>query len=230
MITRPAVALALLLAAGGAYAGRPMATEDAGVLDRGACELESFIGRVTVDDLPSAHARSLQLGCGFGYDSQLAFAVAEAKADGLKVRTTTLLGKTALNTPAENTTAFTLAWGLAWAKPDDGSNRHEVTFLNGVATHPLSSSLKLHANLGWSRSQSAKASTTNWNLGLEKSYAGGIDAMAEVFATDRDNAPWVQFAVRWAAIPDKLFLDGSWGVQTGSGHAKALTLGLKVPF
>jgi hypothetical protein len=230
MITRPAAALALLLAASGAHAGRPMATEDAGVLDRGACELESFLARVTASGQPSARALSLQLGCGFGYDSQLALAVAEAKAGGLKARSTTLLGKTALNAPANNTTAFTLAWGLAWAKPDGGSNEHEVTFLNGVATHPLSSSLKLHANLGWSRSESAKASTTNWNLGLEKSYAGGIDAMAEIYATDRDDAPWVQLAVRWAAIPDKLFIDGSWGLQTGSGSAKQMTVGLKVPF
>ena len=230
MIARTTLALALSFAALGAHAGRPMATEDAGVLDRGACELESYVARATASGLPSARALSLQLGCGFGYDTQLAFAVAEAKAGGLKARTTTLLGKTALNAPANNTTAFTLAWGLAWAKPDGGSNGHELTFLNGVATHPLSSSLKLHANLGWSRSQSAKASTTNWNLGLEKSYASGIDAMAEIYATDRDDAPWVQLAVRWAAIPDKLFVDGSWGLQTGSGSAKQMTVGLKVPF
>ena len=29
-----------------------------------------------------------------------------------------------------------------------GSTDHEITYLNGVATHPLGSTLRLHANLG----------------------------------------------------------------------------------
>jgi hypothetical protein len=52
-----------------AWAGRPLVTEDAGVLNRGECEIENFAGRA---DNPTLNALWAQVGCGTGVNTQLA--------------------------------------------------------------------------------------------------------------------------------------------------------------
>lgn len=228
---RPALgALALACLCPPALAGRPIVTEDAGVLDRGACEVETFGLRATERATPSTTGLSVQFGCGVGYRSQVALAATSARSDGQTERGLALVGKTALNEPTDTGPAWTLAWGLDAVKPSGDSLDHETTFLNGVVSLPITKSLKLHANLGWSHSQSASQSTTGWAVALERSLPAGIDLLGEVFADDRERSPWVQIGVRWAAVPDKLFLDASWGMQTSSSRPKALTIGLKAAF
>ncbi|WP_088284456.1 hypothetical protein [Ideonella sp. A 288] len=228
---RPALgALALACLCPLALAGRPIVTEDAGVLDRGACEFETFALRATQRGAPSATGLSAQVGCGVGYRSQVAVAVATTRSDGQSEHGLALVGKTALNEPGPTGPAWTLAWGLDAAKPSGESLDHESTFLNGVMSLPITERLKLHANLGWSHSQSARQSTTGWAMALERSLPSGIDLLGEVFADDRERSPWVQVGVRWAVVPDKLFVDASWGMQTSSSRPKALTIGLKAAF
>ena len=48
--TRFAIAFLLWVLGASAHAGRPLATEDAGVLARGDCEVESFAGRMRERD------------------------------------------------------------------------------------------------------------------------------------------------------------------------------------
>lgn len=210
-------------------AGRPLVTEDAGVLDDRRCEFETFAAHGSELGSPNARGWSVQFGCGFGWRSQIALAAAQARSAGLTERSFALLGKTAVHTSAAGT-AYTLAWGLADVKPPGGSSKHETTFLNGVVSTPLAQQTQLHVNLGWSRSQSAHANTTNWALALERSLSGGVDVMGEVFATDRDRSPWLQVAARWALRPEHLFVDASWGFQTVSSRPKLLTVGLKLAF
>ena len=66
------VLIALLPAAAGA--GRPLVTEDAGVLAPRECEWESFAARETAAGAASANAWTLQVGCGIGWNSQAALA------------------------------------------------------------------------------------------------------------------------------------------------------------
>lgn len=56
----------LALAASPANAGRPFATEDAGVLVAGECELEAYASRETAGDAPKETGWWVQLGCGLG--------------------------------------------------------------------------------------------------------------------------------------------------------------------
>ena len=56
----------------------------------------------------------------------------------------------------------------------------------------------------------SRRSTTNWALALEHGNSSGVDVMAETFASDRESSPWIQLGLRWAAMPDKLFIDASW--------------------
>ncbi len=214
-----------------AHAGRPLATEDAAVIDKGSCELESFLAQSRGSGLPSASGFSVQYGCGVGFSSQLALATARFSAAGQADRTVTLGGKTGLNTPAKDGPAWALAWGLVGHKANGGHFKHETTYVNGVLTQPLAGELKLHANLGWSRGQSTQQNTVGWQLALEQGLGGGIEVMGELFANQRDHSPWLQFGLRWAALPDKLFVDTSYGWQTDKATKPRLfTLGLKAVF
>ena len=225
------ISLAALLAASSttALAGRPLATEDAGVVERGACEVESFLARATERGSPAVNGASLQLGCGIAGNSQVALALATARGGGESERGIALNGKTALGEPA-NGNAWAVSWGLAAVRPDGGSMKHESSFINGVYTRAIDDALKLHANLGWSRSQSARQSTTGWALALERSMPASIDLMGEVFGNDRDSAPWVQVGLRWTVVPEKFFLDTSLGRQMNSNRPQQFTLGLKAAF
>lgn len=229
--TLPCLAAALLL--GGlslnAHAGRPLATEDAGVLERGECELESFIGRQRATGQPSTRSSSLQLGCGVSGGSQLALAVARERSDDEGVTSLTLLGKTLLHEVDEGP-SFTLAWSASADRIALIGWRHAETSLTGVMTLALAKDLNFHANLGWSRNQQTRQDTTRWGLALEQSTEHGFDLMGELFDDDRSHHPWVQAGLRWTAIPGKLFFDTSYGFQTGRDGARAFTVGLRYAF
>ena len=106
----------------------------------------------------------------------------------------------------------------------------EDLFLNGVASTPLGGQTTLHANLGWTRTRSARQHTVNWNLAIERGLPGGIDVMAESYADNRDRKPWLAAGLRWHALPERLFLDASVALQTGPSRPRLFTLGLKAAF
>ncbi|TDM09294.1 MAG: hypothetical protein C4K60_08365 [Ideonella sp. MAG2] len=218
------------LSCASALAGRPMATEDAGVLDAGACELESFAGRSRPAGGPSSQVLSMQLGCGVGANSQLALAAARSNSDGESTRTLTLLGKTALNPDADDDApSYALAWALG-ADSAQGGMRHEGTALNAVMSWPLHDKVTLHANIGWSHSASAKQSTTGWAVGVEHNFVNALDMTAETYGNDRESAPWVQVGLRWAVRPNQLYVDTNYGVQVGGDRQRSISVGLRWAF
>jgi hypothetical protein len=230
--SRRAAALSVLIAAAvhsaGALAGRPLQTEDAGVLGRGECELEGVGARASAREAPTERAGGAQVGCGFGFDSQAALFAGRARAAGEQVDELALVGKTALRELTDSRTGVVIAWALGAQRAGGGSFRHEATEVRAVVTHPVGPWL-LHANLGAARSQAERQNSTIWSVAAERTGLGPIDAMAEVFGDDRDD-PWINAGLRWTAIVDRLFIDGSYGVQTNRGRARLLTVGLKYAF
>jgi hypothetical protein len=215
-----------------AHAGRPLQTEDAGVLDRAACEIEGFTARASAFGT-ALRENSLQLGCGVGASTQLAAAVARAKEDGASARGFELNGKTRLwqgaaakdDTPA----ALTLAYALGWSRQSGDKTRHAATELNLAYSHPLDAEWTAHANLGHARDEIAKAGVTTWGLALEHAGFGAWAPMAELFGDDRD-APWWNLGLRVTALPEKFFIDASYGRQITSGKPTLWSVGFKLAF
>jgi hypothetical protein len=232
-MTKPfhVVAVTSLLAAASlsVQAGRPLTTDDAGVVEKGHCEIESFLAHATERDSPSAKGASFQLGCGVAGNTQVALQLVTARSGGASARGLAFNGKTALGEAGAGN-ALAVGWGLIAAQPDGGTMKYEGAFINGIFTKAVDDAMKLHANLGWSRSQTAKQSTTNWGVALERTVAEGFDAMGEVFSNDREKSPWVQVGLRWAVVPEKFFLDTSFGRMTGATRQQQLTVGLKAAF
>lgn len=229
---RHALTAALLAGlAGACHAGRPLVTEDAGVLDPGECELESYLGRSHEPAAPDTTLGSAQIGCGALEGTQLALLHQRSRSDAARTRSWTLAGKTRLVDGGDDAPSWTLAWGLG--QHDDGSGaglRTDQASLNGVVSWPLAKDLHLHGNLGWSHSRVAHQSRTSWAVALEHATTDSLDLMGELFDDDRSRAPWLQLGLRWAVVPERLWLDASQGWQGGGTRARAFTLGLRLAF
>lgn len=231
MLFRSLIALAacgILLQPDAALAGRPLVTEDAGVLGRGDCELELVGAREGVRGEPAARGASAQIGCGIGLNTQIALSGARSHLAGERSEDVALVGKTALRELTDQQTGVVIAWSASATRPGSGRLRHEGSEVKAVVTHPVQDWL-LHANLGWSRSQADKLNSTIWSVAAERTGLGPVDGMAEVFGDDR-SAPWVNAALRWTLKPETLFVDASYGVQMNGARARLATVGLKYAF
>jgi hypothetical protein len=222
------VAAVLLLAAMSCQAGRPLATEDADILDKGQCEWEGFVARETASGNPARRAWAIQLGCGFGHASQVALAYSGAKSGGISGRSMALVGKTGLIERKDDSLGLTLAWTLAGEKAAGKSFEHELTQLNLVATKEIAEDLTAHANLGWVRSESAGSSSTTWNLAAELALAAGVDVTGELYGDDR-RKPWYGLGVRWSTS-ERFSLNASYSTQTETPRVKLWTIGFKLGF
>jgi len=219
----------LALAASPASAGRPFATEDAGVLAAGECELETYLLRQTSGDAPKQAGGWVQPGCGVGFRTQLAAGGGRTKVESDRFTAAALSGKTWLRALGDDRTGVALAYAVGGERAPGGGFKRESTALAAVASSPVAKDLLLHANVGWSRSQAQRLNSTTWALALERTGDNGLDVGAEIYGDDRA-AAWLGVGARYALRPQKLFVDSSWAVQTNSARAKLVTVGLKFAF
>lgn len=212
-----------------AQAGRPFATEDAGVLAQKECEWESFAARAKARGESSATAWSTQVGCGVGFKTQLALAFARSKFESERANAWALSGKTGLIDGGEDGTSVTLAYGAVSAKgPGDGSYRLNTTAINLALTRPLPADWTVHANVGWSRDRPNKLDSTTWALAAEWAATEQWSVGAETYGDDR-NKPWLGVGVRWT-LSKAWSLNASYAVNRETPRTSAGSVGFKFAF
>ena len=210
-------------------AGRPLATEDADILERGRCEWESVAARARATGSVSTRGWATQLGCGLGHDAQLALAYGSVRSAGLRADALTLLGKFGLvERSAGQLTGLALAWAVGGARSPGASFRHELTQLNLAASRTLTPVLTAHANLGWLRSEADRRNSTTWNLAAEYALDRRLDLTAEAFGDDRVR-PSVAAGLRWN-LSEGVGLNAAYSVQTDRPRVKAWSAGVKLSF
>ena len=210
-------------------AGRPLQTEDAGVLEAKTCEVEGVTGRARVAGTPSARDNALQLGCGVGFSSQLALAVSTSDEGTDRQRGLRLGGKTEVwSAGGDDGAALTLAWGVSRARAAAGRWKTALLDARAVVSLPAGP-LAWHLNLGHERDHQARSSTTVWGVAAEHEGFGALAPMAEIFGDDR-GAPWWNLGLRYTLAKDKAYLDLSYGQQMSRGTPSLLTAGLKLAF
>lgn len=210
-----------------ARAGRPLQAEDAGIIERGRCEIEGAWQGLAEPQAPRATGASLQLGCGVGATSQLALALLSSRAAGRTTQGLRLGGKSELWRSGDaDAAAVALAWGLTAEKPSGQSWRHAGTDVSAVASLPVEGAT-IHANLGHARDHIARQRRTTWALAYEHAGSGAWAPMGELFGDDRA-APWWNLGLRWAARPQTMFLDVSYGRQIAPGRPRLLSAGVKL--
>lgn len=220
---RTAFVLSLALAACVAQAGRPLQAEDAAVMDPHACELEGAHGDWRLGG-GGQRQTSLQLGCGVGWGTEVALNV-------IRPRELALNGKTRLasSTWADGDAQLTLAWTLSHRHVETAWRRSGAGLIL-VGSLPLTRDLTLHANLGHQRDEVLNRRSATWALAVEHGgfgEGGRWQPMVEVFGDDRGK-PWGNAALRVALLPDRVFVDASYGRQFAGARARLTTVGFKI--
>lgn len=212
-----------------AHAGRPFATEDAGVLEPKECEWESVAARTKTRGESSASAWSTQVGCGVGFKTQLALGFARSKFESERANAWALGGKTGLIDGGEDGTSVTLAYGAVAAKgPDDGSYRLNTTAVNLVLTRPLSEDWTVHGNLGWSYDRPNKLDSTTWAVAAEWAASEQWTVGVEAYGDDR-NEPWFGVGARWT-LSKAWSVNASYAVNRETPRTNAASVGFKFAF
>lgn len=222
-------ALTLLGVTGAAIAGRPLQTEDAGVLGTSECETETVSSRESGGGSADLRETSLQIGCGIGWRTQLAIAGARARGADGRSDALAVVGKTWLRELTDAQTGLTVAYAFTSGRAAGGSYRYQATEVKAVVSSPLAADWLLHANLGVARDRTERRSSTIWSAAIERTGIGPFDLMAEAFGDDRQ-APWWNTGLRYTAIDRCLFLDASYGARMQTGRRKLVTVGLKYAF
>ncbi|MBI3346574.1 MAG: hypothetical protein HY020_05115 [Burkholderiales bacterium] len=214
-----------LLAAGVAHAGRPLQTDDAPVMASDACELEAAHSDWRQGGRGQRQTY-LQLGCGIGWETEVALQVQQPREFVLGAKT-----QLASSTWRDGDAQVSLAWSLAHRHVETAWRRSGAGLVL-VATAPLTRDWVLHANLGHQRDELARRRSTGWALAAEHNGlgdAGRWQPMAEVFGDDRGNT-WANAALRLALLPERVFIDASLGRQLGGGRARLASAGFKLAF
>ncbi len=222
-------AATLALLATSAHAGRPLVTEDAGVLGKGECEWESFLDSGRVSGSPTVNGWNTQLGCGVLGSSQVAVSYGQAKGGGITGQIASINGKTGLYKNKGGDLALTLAWGVLGSKVTGGSFGTDSVFLNGVLSKQVNEQVTINANLGWSqdRSVSPKRGFSNANVALEYNLGNGLEVMGEVMSVDGESGYGV--GLRYAASK-AWSLNLGYLVQNPSPQYRQWSLGAKFTF
>jgi hypothetical protein len=226
LITLPL--LALLVSA--AHAGRPLVTEDAGVLAQGECECESVAARNTAHASPTENALSTQVVCGLGLGSQLAVALGQSRSGGQTGRTVGVGGKAMLIDGGDDNYSLTLAFGARWVRDPvagTGSGPDQAA-ANLVLSAPLAEGWTGHLNLGPTHSRDDRVIRTTWAVAVENELNDNLGWGAESFG-EKGDSPWMGTGLRWD-IDKSLNLNVSLARQAGALQARTVTLGIKFAF
>ncbi len=210
--------LALLLAASGADAARPFVTDDARVVDKDGCQVETFVKRQRRFDetefwlLPACNPWGAELTAGHSrVDSTLGDS-----------RTTILQAKTLLKPLVTNGAGFALTLGTLYGATTN-------PYLNAIGSFSFADDrIVIHTNLGVLRDNAAKISRGTWGAGAEVLLiAPRLYGIIETYG-QRGEKPTVHTGLRIWIVPNRVQVDTTVGVQRSSLERRFGTVGLRV--
>lgn len=209
------------------WAGRPLATDDATVIDPGTCQLEAWAERGSGD-----HAIVMAPACGLieSLELDLDYTLPQPRdelrgAAGAALKWVPPQAK--VGTPLGELN-FGLKVGTAWQKlRGDSWSSAESGFL-ALATLKLHEDWLVNANLGASRDRDSKETAAVWKLAL--AWTPLEQALLFVETEQTDNKDVFGGTVntvggRWWLAKDRFGLDVTAGREKGSGLGTLWTVG-----
>ncbi|MFJ9534693.1 hypothetical protein [Herbaspirillum sp. NPDC101396] len=210
-------------ASSSAHAGRPMATDDAAVLDEGACQLETW-----TEHSSALNTSWLNPSCNPFGSTEFALGAAHQQDRRDSSANTALMSwqvKHLLRTYDDQQTGFAIATGGQHARAS-GDNE---TFIKGIATLPLQGeNLLAHLNAGGIRQRDQRGGNYRgtWGMALDAEVSAGTRVSIETFGVTSTGTNW-QLGLRRELIPGRLQLDASIGSPFGRWpQERIVTLGL----
>jgi hypothetical protein len=212
----------MVISSQGAYAARPFITDDARVVDRGSCQIETFYKeqrRYSGSEfwfMPACNPFGLELTAG-----------------GNRIedeKSLVLQGKTLLRPLETNGTGFALTLGTFYSNPQAGSHFWSP-YVNGIASFSfLDDRAVVHANLGAIRDRDIDRDRATWGIGLEALLvAPRLYGILESFGQSYDK-PTLHAGLRYWIVPNKVQVDSTVGSQNGDPPQRFYTVGLRLLF
>ena len=202
-------------------AGRPLATDDAAIVEAGACQLEAWMERGR-----DHRATWLNPGCNPFGRTEFAFGGARVRPDDLPAYT---LHAWQIKRMLREHDAAHAGYAIAFGGQRQRHGGAREVYLNGIATLPLAAEVRvLHINLGALRTRDADGRHTRatWGLAFDAEVATATRASLEAFGTSSERPRW-QFGLRHELVPGHLQLDASLGSALGRwSETRLVTLGL----
>ena len=212
-----------------AQGAAPLATDDTGVLEARACEIEIYGQRQRATANDPVRAVSTAFGCGIGMHSQIGIGYARAASDGALDDAVGVSGKTGLfAADAASPFALALAWRLTALRVAGSGFRHEGSAITLVASRQLGIGITAHANLGWAHRRQTHASSTTWNLAAEAALGAGFEALAEVYGDDRGR-PWRALGARWSPT-ERVGFGVAWAQPPAHPRSGTASAGVRLGF
>lgn len=212
----------MFLGASEAHAARPFVTDDARVVDRGGCQIETFYKEQRAYSgsefwfLPACNPFGLELTAG-----------------GNRIEdehSVVLQGKTLLKPLETNGSGFALTLGTFYVNPQDGRNVWSP-YVNAIGSFSfLDDRAVVHANIGAIRDRIAGFDRGTWGLGLEALLvAPRLYGILETFGQYADK-PTHHAGLRFWIVPNKFQVDTSVGNQNGEPPQRFYSVGLRLLF
>jgi hypothetical protein len=221
------VAILLSLAAASAWAGRPLATDDAGTAELGTCQLESWLERAGSDRaLVIAPACGVVAGVELGADYTLPKTRDVLRgAAGVAMKWVPESWQTDTPLGAMN---FGIKLGAAFERPAGGNWRSSETGALALATLVPAENWVLHGNLGFAHERAGGQTAGLMNVAV----TWAPQALALLFAETQANNRRAVFGNtvytgggRWWAVKDRVGLDLTASREATSGAQTVWTLG-----
>ncbi len=194
-----------------AWAGRPLVTDDAGLTEARACQMETW--RQGSEDTSEWWALP---ACNPFGNFEVTAGLAALKSEGSdRVQSYLVQGKTLVRALENGNYGFGVAFGVL--RPDQGQGGTDYAYV------PLSlmsgnGATVAHFNLGWLRDRVLDAHRTTWGLAVEHAWTGRISTFGEVFG-DNATDPTLHVGVSFGLIPERIQLDTTYGHSTGTANS-----------
>ena len=212
-ITVRTVSIAALCAASATavHAARPFFTDDARVVERGHCQVESFTksqrayAGSEVWVMPACNPFGMELTLGRNRIEDEYNTVAQAK----------LL----LKRLEDNGVGYALAAGVFGGDP----------YANAIASYSFHKRAVLHFNVGAIHNRVPDTDRQTWGLGVEVPLTGRWTAAAETFGQYGDT-PTQHAGLRYALVPNRVQIDTTVGHQSADPVRRFTSIGLRLLF
>jgi len=206
-----AVLLVAISAASTVEAGRPLVTDDAGLVEPGACQIEAWSmghsGRTEYGIAPA---------CNLAGNLELALLGVRGLGGGSPETTISVQGKTALRPLQPDDWGLGLVFGLS-RQVSGGDGRSLYAYLP-ASLSLRGDSLLLHANLGLAYEAKLRQREWTWGVAGEIRLGERNQVVAEFFGNDQGGA-YRQIGFRHVLLADELQFDIGFGEPLEQGSS-----------
>ena len=228
--TQRLIALICIAACHAAQADRSRLTDDVDALERGDCELETGFQRTAVRGTAPVRESAMQLGCGIGWQSELAAAFVGRRSAGGHEQAVGLEVKTTLRERGVDQVGWMLVYGFGAERAGGGGPwRRTEQFIAVEATLQPAKAWLIEAKIATARDRIARRDGTLWALAVENAITEKVEARAELGGDDRSR-PVMSVALRYLIWPDHALVTLSYGVKATPLPERRVGLGITFEF